>query len=176
MSNRYTECLKIVLSNEGRLSNHPADKGGLTNFGVTQERFTAYLDANNRPDRSVVSIDPFEVEEIYLEYWDSAKCAEIPEPLDLQVFDVSINSGANKAIVLLQRALNMQPDHHTGNYGPITRARVRDAVITGSVGELCKAYLAERRKFYRNRVRLEPSQQAFIDGWMARVDHMGKFT
>jgi lysozyme family protein len=122
--------------------------------------------------RPVDAIQMDEVESIYLEYWENARCGNMPPPLDIHVFDVSINSGHVKAIVLLQRALCMPKNLHTGNFGPITRKTLSDRIAADGIDAVCKAYLDERRKFYRNRVALEPSQQRFIGGWLARVDHM----
>ncbi len=177
MTSRFLECFRIINSPEveGRYSNHIDDYGGATNYGVTTEVFHEYLTDIGEPLRDVKTITQEEVQCIYRQYWDAAKCDFIAQPLDLLVFDVSINSGPNKAIVLLQRALGMNEKHHTGNFGPITTRTLATVLSMDGVALLCDRYLRERKRFYNNRVRLDPSQTVFFKGWMNRLDTMAKY-
>ena len=83
MTARFNTCLAIVLGNEGGFSDHKADRGGTTNFGVTQKTYDQWRRRQRLPLRPVTEITQQEVESIYHEYWVSAYCATTPEPLDL---------------------------------------------------------------------------------------------
>ena len=37
----FQQALRLVLADEGGVSNHPADRGGLTNKGITQATYDA---------------------------------------------------------------------------------------------------------------------------------------
>lgn len=44
------------------------------------------------------------------DYWDAAKCDQLPSPLNLFVFDAAVNQGAAPAIKMLQKTLNVVQD------------------------------------------------------------------
>jgi len=172
--NRFAECLPIVLGKEGGYVDHPHDNGGPTSHGVTQATYNKYMDGLVRPRKPVIDIEPAEIEDIYHVFWTAAQCDRIEPMLDLLVFDAAINSGPAKAIIFLQRALGMQERYQTGNFGPITTRMLSDAITADGTTAICRRYLDIRRKFYHARVRLDPTQASFINGWLSRLDQLGK--
>jgi lysozyme family protein len=166
---RFEQCFPIVLASEGGYVNHKSDRGGATNFGVTQRTFTSHLKGRGRTDRDVSTIKQNEVSEIYHEYWKSAKCDLLPEPLDLLVFDCAINSGASMAIKLLQQVLGVDND---GQYGRITSDALREEIRVSGIAEVCASYLDERELFFSKIVERDPPQIAFFDGWINRLDKL----
>ena len=168
---RFSYCLEKVLGHEGGLSNHAADKGGLTNFGVTQRTYDDFRILRSLPKQQVNGIDSHEVECIYGAYWKDAKCDRIPEPLDLLVFDCAINSGAGRALKLLQRALGINAD---GLWGPVTVDSLYEEIAADRVTELCHIYLNEREGWYHTIVGADPHQQVFLKGWLDRLAHLAE--
>lgn len=68
---RFDDCLSHILKFEGGFVDHPADKGGATNKGITQAVYDAYRQTNRR---SVKFIEDNEVRDIYQSnYWFPAK-------------------------------------------------------------------------------------------------------
>ena len=63
----FPQALRLVLADEGGVSNHPADRGGLTNKGITQATYDAWRELHGRPSRSVRAIEHAEVDAIYRE-------------------------------------------------------------------------------------------------------------
>ena len=168
---RFAYCMRKVLQEEGGVADHEADKGKLTNHGVTTAAYERYRDSILQPRRSVTQIEQHEVEDIYYRYWQDCRADDLPAPLDLLVFDCAINSGPGKSISLLQRVFGLP---EVGMLGPLTRDAVSRVVQDGEVIDLCERYIKERRQFYRNRVALDKTQEVFFAGWNNRLDHMAK--
>lgn len=162
---RFDECLTFVLKREGGFSNHPADKGGATNRGITQKVYDDYRETNQR---SVRYIGEREVRDIYqANYWMPAKCGVLPVPVDLVVFDSAVHLGVSRSARLLQQAVGVVAD---GNIGPITI----DAVKEMKPVELAEDMIDLRRAFYNRIVDNNPSQKVFLKGWGNRLDALEK--
>lgn len=166
---RYQQCLQVVLGHEGGLSDVREDRGGRTNYGITQQTYSDFLARRGRGDRRVDGITSAEVEEIYREYWVNAKCDYCPEPLDLLIFDSAVNHGGKRAIKLLQRALGIGDD---GVFGPQTITAINEEALAGNIPSICLQYLDERRDFYDRIIENDPTQRKFERGWSNRVDHL----
>lgn len=171
MSTRFQYCLAKVLGHEGGLSDHKADRGGLTNFGVTQKTYDDFRAMRGMHKQGVERIDIDEVEMIYMGYWRDCKADRMPEPLDLFVFDCAINSGPARAIKLLQRALGIPAD---GLWGPQTIDALQEEISAGRVDELCHIYLNEREGWYHEIVARDDSQGVFLKGWINRLTNLSK--
>lgn len=158
---RFDECLQFVLQREGGFSDHPNDKGGATNQGITQKTYDAYRTSNRR---SVEFIDDREVRDIYrASYWIPAKCGILPVPVDLVVFDSAVNHGVSRSAKLLQEAAGVVVD---GSVGPVTI----DAIKEMEPVELAEDLIDLRRAFYSRIVNSNPSQKIFLNGWNNRMN------
>lgn len=168
MPGRFDECISLIMSPkiEGGFSNHKADRGGATNFGVTQAAYNAWRLKMHLPQQSVKLATPAECKSLYLsEYWIPSKAEKLPEPVDLIMFDMAINSGAGNAAKALQRALGVKPD---GAIGPATLA----AVASADPIMLARRFLDRREDFYEEIVDRDPSQAVFLNGWKNRLNHL----
>lgn len=147
----YDEAFEKVIGHEGGYVNHPNDPGGETKYGISKRSY---------PDEDIAGMTLKRAKEIYKrDYWDKAKCRQLPHPLDFQVFDAGVNSGVKRAIRWLQAALpGVVVD---GVIGPqtLTAARTYNAYKTSS------AMLGERLEFM-TRLGTWPS---FGRGWSRRV-------
>ena len=62
----FDECFEKLIGHEGELSNHPADKGGLKKYGISQRAYPAL-------DIAALTLDT--AKEIYRrDYWSRAQC------------------------------------------------------------------------------------------------------
>lgn len=155
--------LPLILVFEGGYTNHPADKGGPTNYGVTQKVYDEYQKEKGVAPNSVQSIPMFVVEDIYrTKYWMPAKCDQMPEKLSVAVFDTTVNSGAGRSIKLLQQAIGATVDGVIGSE-TISKLKSFDPI------ELAGKYLDTREGFYRGIVQRDPTQQVFLKGWLRRL-------
>lgn len=166
---RFEKCLCIVLGNEGGLSDHEKDKGGLTNFGVTQTTYTNWLERYGRSNQSVRLITPDEVRDIYSDYWRDAHCSYMMPPLDVLMFDCAVNSGATRAVKLLQSALGVGVD---GVIGRETMNALHEEIAANGIEDMCDAYLDEREAWYLRIVKNDPTQKVFLNGWLNRLEHL----
>ena len=121
MKNNFEKCLAEVLKHEGGYSDHPEDKGGATNYGVTQKVWEEWVGHPVTKD-DMKNLVPSNVMGLYHNrYWDACKCDDLPAGVDYCVFDTAVNSGRVRAIKFLQAVVGTVPD---GSIGPITIASV----------------------------------------------------
>ncbi len=162
----FAQALPVVLRFEGGFVDDPVDRGGATNFGVTQKVYDAYRVKHRLGKVSVRDITTEEVESIYhTGYWLKGKCDALPWPASLCHFDATVNHGPRNAAKLLQRAVGAVPD---GKIGPHTR----EAIGRVPTYRLTEHLLWERVRFYLKIVQRRPEQKRFIVGWLGRVLHL----
>lgn len=116
-----------VLLEEGGLSDHPADPGGRTNFGVTQTTLDAVR--SSYPELNLpLTVDRLfshHAKEIYRRhYWAPIRGDELPVGVALWMLDTAVNHGPGRAIRMLQQALGVKVD---GWIGAKTLAAARAA-------------------------------------------------
>lgn len=139
---RFHKFLEILLKAEGGFVNHKNDKGGATNYGITQATYDAYRKTNGKKNLAVSKIDKSEVEAIYYGgYYSKIGFIEEEFPHYL-MFDLAVNSGPGRA---------KQCVTEVGNpHDP-------------------KEILTWRRQYYNKIVAADPTQQVFLKGWMSRL-------
>lgn len=159
----FDELIADVLRREGGYVDHPADRGGATNLGVTQAVYDAWRDQRGLQRQSVRLLTSSEAASLYhARYWQAARCDDLPEPLRDIHFDAAVNHGVRRAAVLLQRAVGVTDD---GLIGPATLA-----AAAANPALVRARYLAARYRFYGDIIQRDRSQLAFMAGWMARME------
>jgi lysozyme family protein len=166
-----------VIAREGGYSDHPADKGGATRWGVTEAvaRAHGYRGEMRSYPRS-------EAVAVYRRiYWDRPGFAQIAEhapKIAAELFDTGVNMGPAIAAGFLQRALNAlnrsQQDYPDiavdRRIGPGTiHALKRFLAHRGASGEkvLLKAMEALQGERYLSLAEQRPANEAFLYGWLA---------
>jgi len=169
---RFEDCLGYILRFEGGYSNHPADRGGATNKGITQGTFDAYNEGLGRDTKSVESITDSEVQAIYLErFWNPCRCGDLHNPLDLVVFDSAVQHGVSRAAKWLQREVGVATDGVIGN---ATLFAVNQEALKHGLAELVERYMWVREEFYAAIIARDPSQEVFANGWKNRMLELEK--
>jgi lysozyme family protein len=103
-----------LIGHEGGYVNDKRDPGGETKFGISKRAY---------PDVNIASLTIEQAKLIYKrDYWDRARCADLPPSVAFQVFDTAVNSGIGQSIRFLQRAVGVADD---GQVGPVTINAVR---------------------------------------------------
>lgn len=166
------QLIEDVIRREGAYVNHPADKGGPTNWGITKatlENFYGF----KVTEREVKDLTQAEAKLIYLnKYFYGPRIDKLPPPIQAQVLDIAVNSGPKKAVELLQKVVGVSQD---GKIGPVTiaatAASLRDVYDDpdGDTDAVNNALAVERLKFYARIVKKNPSQAVFIEGWVNRA-------
>lgn len=166
-----------VIDREGGYSNHPADRGGATRWGITQAVAAKHGytgDMRALPRETAVAI-------YRARYWQTPRLSAVAQRaprLAAELFDTGVNMGPAVAATFLQRALNalnrgardfadMRVD---GAIGPVTLAAL-DAFLAarGASAEtvLVKAVDALQGERYVRLAEQRPANEAFLYGWLA---------
>lgn len=171
------DLIEEVIAREGGYSNHPADRGGPTRWGITQavarqHGFTGDMRVFPRAEAAA----------IYRRlYWLRPRIADVAErapALAAELFDTGINMGPAVASRFLQRVLNalnrngrdyadMAVD---GAIGPTTLTALTAFLgHRGPRGEavLIKAVEALQGERYLDLAERRPANEAFLYGWLA---------
>ena len=84
-----------------------------------------------------------------------------------RVFDFAVNGGSGAAVKTLQRAVNSLGGSLTvdGGWGPHTLAAANACDPTA----LAQAFIEARMGYYRAIVAANPSDQRYLNGWLARA-------
>ena len=139
----FDEALNFVLGWEGGFSNDPADSGGRTNKGITQNTYNAWLKKNGLPEKDVKNITNEEVRQIYYnEYWEPLGCSNLPEKVALFIFDTGVNMGVGRGKEYLRRYNN---------------------------GESLESLIDAREGKYRAIAANSPTKRKFLNGWLNRL-------
>lgn len=108
---RATACISLIIELEGGYVNDPLDPGGETNYGISKRAY---------PSVDIKGLTPASASQIYYQdYWLPAHAHELPQPLDLFVFDCAVNQGVFAAVTILQDLCKVGVD---GVMGPATIA------------------------------------------------------
>ncbi len=152
-----------VLEAEGGFVDHPADRGGPTNYGITLPTLTM-----SRGQKCTVEdireLTLYEARSIYFtDYWMRPGFATLglhKVPAEM-LFDAAVNHGPARAVKILQDTIGVLAD---GIVGPATRERASQFAPL----HLSSMFMAERVRFYGQIISKDPSQAVFAAGWMAR--------
>ena len=166
-----------VIGREGGYSNHPADTGGATRWGVTEAVARAHGyrgDMRFYPREDAVAV----YRRIYWLRPGFDRVAEHAPRIAAELFDTGVNMGSAVAIGFLQRALNAlnrgaadYPDMAVDRQiGDRTIAALEAFIARrGSAGEavLLKAIEALQGERYLRLAEERPANEAFLYGWLA---------
>tara|TARA_Y100001973_G_C5201006_1_gene337670 strand:- start:497 stop:1030 length:534 start_codon:yes stop_codon:yes gene_type:complete len=167
----FDEIIEVVLEHEGGYVDDPDDRGGATNWGVTQavyEDFVGY----KCDKEEIKNMDEETAKEIYHEkFWKPSRADQLPAEVRETYFDMVVNHGQGGAVKILQQACNnkRKPDNYIDVDGGIGPNTIRAAKNLKN-WEL----QVERSGYYWNLVfkgskyTQRTSQVKFIRGWIRR--------
>jgi len=163
-----------VLKKEGGYVNHPADRGGPTNMGITKAAFADYRGC--KPE--IISTDTIKrlsvdvAEKIYMTlYYVRPKINQLPMVLQPVVFDMAVNHGPGRAIKILQETLN-RSGYNVGKIDGIIGSLTVNACVRALVDlghSFINNLVESRLDFYREIVAKDATQAVFINGWETRA-------
>jgi lysozyme family protein len=171
MTPAVEQMIDDVIRREGGYVDHPEDRGGPTNFGITQATLSRHL---GRPASvaDVRRLSRATARQIYRrEYFEGPRLGELPARIQPFVFDAAVNHGPAQAIRFVQRvcdAAGFGPLAVDGACGP--RTSLAAAAAERAMGDwLLAALVEERRNFYLTLVARRPEQRVFLNGWLNRL-------
>ena len=166
-----------VIGREGGYSNHPADRGGATRWGVTEAVARAHGyrgDMRAFPRTDAVAL----YRRIYWERPGFDRVAAVAPIIAAELFDTGGNMGPGVAVAFLQRALNALNRGAADYADVVPGVRIDDATIAALTafivkraphGEavLMKALEALQGERYLDLAERRPANEAFLYGWLA---------
>ena len=166
-----------VIGREGGYSNHPADRGGATRWGVTEAVARAHGyrgDMREYPRAEAVNV----YRRLYWLRPGFDRIAAHAPKVAAELFDTGVNMGPAVAAGFLQRALNALKRNER-DYAdiPVDR-RIGDSTVAalarflarrGRDGEkvLLKAIEALQGERYLSLAEQRPANEAYLYGWLA---------
>lgn len=150
----YCDLVKLVINSEGRYSNHPADPGGPTMFGVAWNYNATILKFMGVKDVRDLTIE--QAKQIYYtKYWLSSDAHKVPHKALAYIhFDCAINCGVGAAKGFLER-LSEKP----WNFTSVGRANLALWI------RLYLEYSSFRIVYYTHC----KNRKSFLEGWMNRM-------
>lgn len=155
-----------TIKHEGGYVNHPSDKGGPTNMGITLATYRLVF-----PDATIDDLKKLtqsEAAAIYNAlYYSKTKTNKLPPFIQDIVFDMNVLHGPINSTTILQRAIKACGGDIIvdGQLGPKTIGAANVIDI-----KRLRSALIEQRKFFIARIiARDPSQSVFELGWMRRV-------
>jgi len=174
---RIDDLIEDLLGREGGYADHPDDRGGPTNFGITER--TARAAGHDGPMRDLPRAAAAAI--YRRRYWTDTgfdRVAEIAPRLAAELFDTGVNMGPGVAAGFLQRALNAL-NRRGRDWDDVAPTRVIDAATLaalqaaiahrGPAGEtvLLKAIEALQGARYIELAEVRPANESFVYGWLA---------
>ena len=105
--NRFQNAMARTRRNEGGYTNHPNDRGGATNYGISSRIY---------PNEDIENMTRERADAIYYrDYWLKPKINQLPDDYAGIVFDNGVVQGQPTAIMNLQKALGVAADGIIGS-------------------------------------------------------------
>jgi lysozyme family protein len=171
------ELIDHVIGREGGYSNHPADRGGATRWGITEAVARAHGyrgDMRTFPREEAVAL----YRRIYWVHPGFDRISDFAPDIAAELFDTGVNMGPGVATSFLHRALNAL-NRGASDYADIVPGvRIDDATVAALStfltkraphGEpvLMKALEALQGERYLDLAERRPANEAFLYGWLA---------
>lgn len=153
----FDAAIPTVFKNEGGYVNDPNDPGGETKFGISKRSY---------PNLNISALTVDQAKAIYKrDYWRYDGIQD--QAIATKVFDLAVNCGSNKAIRLLQQAINssgmaIQVDGFLGLTTLMACNSVDPEVLLACLKIQAVAH-------YRSLVEAWPRLAKFLPGWTKRA-------
>ncbi|MFI2810854.1 murein L,D-transpeptidase catalytic domain-containing protein [Microbulbifer sp. JSM ZJ756] len=158
--------LVFTLKNEGGYVDHPADRGGATNKGITIGTLSAYL-GRDVSKAEVKNLSYETIRDIYKRnYWDVLNLDHVvDQSIATALFDMGVLCGTGTAARLCQDVLDI-PESKKMDAGTLKAInRVAD-------DEFIPAFIDRNIRRFEAIVKKRPSQRVFLRGWKNRANRL----
>ena len=179
----FPQSVQQVIKAEGGFVNHPADKGGMTIFGVSRKHHPSLwiwkqIDCwvkEGLPAKAItVKAQDNElfmacIEVVYSTlYWEPMKLDQFPNITRYPFFNCAVNIGVPRTIKMIQKLSGALVD---GVLGGQTIKAVKDF---RDHEELVDLFYQQWQEYYDRIIANNPSQKVFEKGWAARIKEVKK--
>lgn len=185
----FSKAHKFTAKWEGGLSDHPADRGGITAYGVCIEflkdvaakasgkLFLQEINVELPVTRDTIRrLTKAQAEAIFKhEFWEKLGLDRLPYRQALLMYDAAVNHGLKWGVRLSQRGYNRAVSlgaslAEDGLIGPKTIAALQN-----DTDKLVKSIVQRRRDYFQSIVAFNSSQKVFLKGWLNRANAIEKY-
>lgn len=166
---RFEKFLNYIFEVEGGFTDDENDRGGATNFGITEEEAREFGYAGD-----MRNLTKDFAKNIYLKkyYLGNKLDKVINNKVALSIFDWAVNSGRRgikKAQIVANKfGANLIVDGIVGN-------KTLEAINNINPEAFLKEYHEMQRTFYKNLAAKDITQEDFLKGWLNRVEIKEKY-
>ena len=169
------EIIAEIIKKEGSYVNHPNDKGGPTNFGITAMSYAEYFGkkAAAITIAEIKAVTPALAEKIYYTlYYVRPNIIALPQPIQPIMLDMAVNHGRRGAVKILQTALVDggygigTPDGIIGTHTIMSASRADADLGQNFINNIIQS----RIDYYHAIIEKDPTQAVFKKGWIARAE------
>lgn len=164
----FNQAAEFSLVAEGGYVNHPNDKGGPTNFGITIGTLSKWLGRKATID-DVKNLKKETALSIYKQnYWDVLHLDNLlDQGMATCMFDMGLLCGPGMSAKWAQEICKVKVDLKIG--------AVTISALNNFNGNLfVKQFTDKAKSYFDSIVKNNPSQSVFINGWKSRADKLYK--
>ena len=162
----FDSAINKMLNLEGGKTYEKSDRGGKTNFGITQRTFNTWRDSIKQPRADVFKITQEEAKEIYKKnYWDLIKGSQLPHDVAQAILSMALTDGPQDAIKHTQKILGIPP---TGIMGPITMKAIWSAAKQKGTKKLTNYIVDKQIQRYQS----DEQAETYGRGWTNRAESL----
>lgn len=160
----FDKSINLMLGLEGGKTNEGTDRGGKTNYGITQFTYNAWNKKHKLPMRDVFKITPDIAKQIYKEeYWNLIKGDQLPRNVANAILSMALTDGPQDSIKFVQKMLGVEPV--SGVMGPITMGKIWEKSKQGDA-DFARAILNKQIDRYQQ----DEQASTYGKGWTNRVE------
>lgn len=174
----FYKAIKHIIANEGGFSDHPADPGGTTKYGISLR----FLKSEGIDINKDYSINQKDIQDLTLNdaqmlyqtyFWKPNKYELINDQgIATKVFDLAVNMGARNANKILQRAINSTDVKKKLTIDGVIGGMSIDAANKANGKFLQDVMRIEAVNYYNQLIVKNSSLAVFRNGWMNRANKM----
>lgn len=170
MTEKFNFALHKVLEAEGGFVDHKADRGGVTNYGITKATYTHFL-GRAATDDDMKDMTVERAKEVYYAlYWNPLNLEQVRDwRLACILFDQAVNRGPRVAVKKLQETLNKKIKGSDVTEDGILGPRTIHLINRTDPRELALWYVCTAQLDYARIVEFNQSQIVFLRGWLRRT-------
>lgn len=146
----FDRAYDLLIENEGGYSNHPADNGGETRFGISKARYPNEDIKNLTRERAKFLTKR--------DFWDTYRLGELPWAIATTMLDCVFQHNPKNPITWLQRAIGATADGILGSKTIAAANQLEDPV------QVARDILLQRLDYYMSLA----DWPTFKNGWKRR--------
>jgi hypothetical protein len=160
----FDKSIELMLGLEGGKTDEGSDRGGRTNYGITQFTYNEWNKKHKLPKKDVFTITPDIAKQIYKEeYWNLIKGDQLPRNVANAILSMALTDGPQDSIKFVQKMLGVEPV--SGVMGPITMGKILEKTKNGDA-DFAKAILNKQIDRYQK----DEQASTYGKGWTNRVE------